>query len=153
MSQHRALVYAEDKLGVHRVWANAEQLVVQLQSDYKRAAELEAEARTLNFDIERRKQILLVDETDQNAGMNVTAFERHMTLVKAKDAKLLKLSEQLNECMAHRDLVNATIRGAENNLKAHNARMNELGGYFKYLSSAKDAQMAVANAVNDGYPW
>lgn len=153
MSQHRALAYAEDKLGVHRVWTNAEQLVVQLQEAYRVQAGFEAEARDLAFQIERRKQVILIDESKAGAAMTVAALERHIKLAQAGDEELTKLQELHNTNAGHRDRVSADIRGAENNLKAHNARMNELGGYFEYLASAKHAQIAVANAVNDGYPW
>lgn len=152
MSQHRALTYAEDKLGVHQVWVNTEQLVLNAQAAYVVRAGLESEARDLAFQVERRKQIILVDESKANAGMPVTAFERHIKLVQAGDEELTKLQELYNANAAHRDRVSAEIHGAETNLKAHVARMNQLSGYFNYLASAKNAQVVVADQINNS-PW
>jgi hypothetical protein len=152
MSQHKALTYAEDKLGVHQVWVNAEQIVLDLQSLYRTHAGFEAEVRDLAFQIEQYKGNILVRETDKNPSMAVTALERHVKLVMAGDEDLNKLLNLHVIATGNREAILADIRGKEMNLKAHVARMNELSGYFNYLASAKNAQLAIATQVND-YPW
>jgi hexokinase len=150
--QNKALAYAEEKLGVHKVWIDAEALALQLQDLYNTASGLETGSRNLQTEIDRRRADLLLEEASTTPELSPTAFERRMKFVYAGDEVLRKLTDSYNETMAHRDAVNAQIRGAEVNLKGHTARMNELGGYFKYLASAKNAQTTVVAQVND-YPW
>ena len=152
MTQRRALNYAEDSLGVHRVYTDSENIVLQLQELYKKRAGLETESRNMATDIERHRASLLDRETLANPEMSVTAHERHMKLVYARDEKLREMTDTLNQVMAERDLIDADIRGRETNHKGHVARMNELGGYFSYLAMAKNAQLVAMSQMSD-YPW
>lgn len=148
----RALTYAEESLGVHKVWVNSEELVLRLQEMYKAHAQLEGNTRFLSTQIDRRKSDLLEYETLDKPELSVTAHERHMKIVYGADKELRTMLDSYNAEMAARDSLMADIRGAETNHKAHVARMNELSGYFQYLSVAKMAQLQLATQVND-YPW
>lgn len=149
---NRALAYAEDNLGVHRIWVEVGQLTVQLSDLYRTQAGLETETRSLDYQIEARRAELLVREADGNPEMNPTAFERHMKLVYGRDEELASIGRLRLDAMASRDAINAQIKGAEYNHRGHVGRMNELGGYFEYLAAAKSAATVAAQAVAD-YPW
>lgn len=148
----KALAYAEDGLGVHRVWVNSEELVLKVQELYKTQASLEGNTRYLSTQIERRRGDLLMRVTEAHPDLSVAAHERHMRIVYGTDDELRTMVDSLNAEMGARDAIAAEIRGIETNLKAHVARMNELGGYFEYLSAAKNAQLQLVTSVND-YPW
>jgi len=152
MTQHKAIAYAEDQLGVHRTWANCEAITVALADLYDQQAGFEAESRNLNHQIDALKDGLLVRESAVFPEMAPTAFERHMRLVIAKDENLTAVKRTLLECMARRDVVAGQIRAQENNHKGSVARLNELGGYFNYLAQVRMAATMAANAVAD-FPW
>lgn len=152
MGSNKALSYAEDKLGVHRTWIEAEQLGVQLADLYRTQANFETETRGLDADIERHRQNLLVAEADGNPEMNPTAFERHMKLVYARDETLEHLVRVRLDAMARRDAIGAQVKASEYNHRALTARLKELGGYFEYLAAVKHAS-TVAEQGSQTWPY
>lgn len=152
MTQHKALAYAEDELGVHRTWVNCESITVALADLYDQQAGFEAESRNLNHQIDIRKDAILVRESVANPEMSAAAFERLMRLALAQDEDLVTLKKLLLACMASRDVVAGQIRSQENNHKGHVARLNELGGYFQYLSAVRTAAALAAQNISD-FPW
>ena len=152
MTQHKALAYAEDQLGVHRTWTNCEAITVALADLYNTQAGFEAETRKLDYQIKDRRERLLVEQSANNPDATPTAFERHMRLVYAQDAELAALEMSRLDAMARRDVVTGQIRANETNHKGHVARLNELGGYLNYLAQVRAAATMAANAVAD-FPW
>lgn len=152
MGQAKALAYAEDSLGVHRIWVEAESVTVRLQELYRMRAGFEAETRTLNLQVEKRKNQILVDTSLANPEAGPTAMDRLVKLANAQDENLDRLHELLAEAMGRRDSIEAEIRGAETNHKAYLARMKELGGYFEYLATIKAAQTS-AMEVAQQWPY
>lgn len=152
---NRAITYAEDQLGVHRTWIDLQELNTQLNDLYQMRSNFEIETRRLDWQLDVRKNEILVSASEDSKDMNVTAFERHVKLLTAKDEHLLSINQSRVDAMSRRDSVEATIRSAEQNHKAHIARLNELGGYFNYLGVAKAAQLQSAMAVQEanGSPW
>lgn len=139
MGSNKAIAYAEDQLGVHRTWTNVEQLTTQLADLYRTQAGLETETRGLDQAIESRRADILDFEAQSNPDMKVTEFERHLKLVYARDEDLRNLVTLRLDAMARRDTIAAQAKSTEYNHRAHVARLNELGGYFRYLSAVKEA--------------
>jgi len=152
MGSNRAISYAEDKLGVHRTWIEAEQLTSQLADLYRTQANFETETRNLDADIERKRQDILVYESLNNPEMRPTEFERHIKLAYAHSQELVDLNRLRLDAMARRDAINAQVKSVEYNHRAHVARLNELGGYFKYLSAVKEAS-TVAQVGAQEWPY
>lgn len=138
-----ALAYAERDLGVHKVWVNAEQLCGDIAAWYSTLAGLEAGVRRINREIEECKDDIIVLLHGQEF-TSQAAFDRAYKHTTAADEHLRQLENRLLEEMSQRDLIHMTIKGAENNLKAHVARMDELGGYLHYLAAVKQAQVNAA---------
>lgn len=152
MGSNRAISYAEDKLGVHRTWVEAEQLTSQLTDLYRTQANFETETRNLDADIERKRQSILVEEAGLNTDMAPTAFERHVKLAYARSQELATMNQLRLDAMARRDSITAQVKSVEYNHRAHVARLNELGGYFKYLSAVKEAS-TVAQVGAQEWPY
>lgn len=139
MGSNRAIAYAEDALGVHRAWLNTEVLTTQLADLYRTQANFETETRNLDADIERKRQDIMVKEANLNPEMSPTAFERHLKLAYANDMELDALIRLRLDAMARRDSISAQVKATEYNHRGHVGRLNELGGYLRYLASVKDA--------------
>lgn len=143
-----ALAYAEAELGVHQVWQNAGQVSTDIEAWYKTLSDLEAGVRRINREIEERKNELLLHLLTQKFESQA-AFDRAYKGTVAGDEGLNQLERQLLAEMAQRDSIHNQIKASENNLKAYNARMVELGGYFQYLAALKLAQVNAAQAKAD----
>lgn len=155
MSQHKALAYAEDQLGVHRTWINCESITVALADLYGQQAGFEAETRKLDYEIQDRKARLLSEAYNASPDMSAAAFERYMKVAYAEDDHLAALEQSRLEAMSRRDVIGGQIRANEANHKGHVARLNELGGYLHYLAETKAASTAaaVAAASVSDLPW
>jgi hypothetical protein len=149
----KALTYAQDTLGVNKIWEDANALTSVINSLQQTWSGLDNSVRTTNYEIDRRKNEILVDCASHAAdGESAAAFERRVKLAQAGDEQLINLHKMLLDDSNNRSAIETQIRSVETNLKAHVARLNELGGYFQYLASAKDAQTAQMAQVNN-YPW
>jgi len=149
----KALSYAEDSLGVHRTWIELQGVSAHLQDLYRQQAGFESETRSLDYQIEQRKnQILHALYNTPTKEMSQAAQDRAYRLACAEDEQLSSIQETRLDAMARRDQVAAEIRGAEQNHKAYVARLRELDGYFQYLSSVKTAE-TMANFNKSEWPY
>lgn len=148
----RALAYAEDTLGVHRVWADTQDLAAQISNGHEQVAAFDAEVRSLALQIENHRNALLLEAASANPEMTPTAFERHMKLTYAGDDELKTLNRLHADATSRRESMAATVRGHQANHNGFVARLNELGGYFQYLAAVKQARTAAARTLTDD-PW
>ncbi len=139
MTVKAALRYAEEELGVHRIYNETMELHAHLEGLYQTRAGLETESRNLGTQMERRKLEIIAECAQIEESM--AAHERRVKLTVGQDEAYQKLVDRSNEVMAHRDAVAATISGAENNIKAHLGRMKVLGGFLEFCSSVKQEEV------------
>lgn len=139
MSIAQGISYAEAQLQVHQINDDARELMNILNNDYQTRANLETESRNLNFKMEQRKMQIISDR-HHSIEESIAAHERAVKMILADDEEYQSYAARANEIMGHRDVLNATIAGRENNLKGHVARMGLLGGYFSFLASLKEGE-------------
>jgi sugar diacid utilization regulator len=149
MGSNRAIAYAEDALGVHRTWLNTEQLTTQLADLYRTQANFETETRNLDADIERTRQAILVEEAGLNPDMAPTSFERHVKLAYARSQQLATMNQLRLDAMARRDSIGAQIKSVEVNHRGHVGRLNELGGYLRYLAAVKESATVAQHGAQE----
>lgn len=149
---NRAIGYAEDTLGVHRLWLDTQQLSVQLNDLYQMMAGYTMESRKLDYEMENAKNTILARESEQNESMTPTAFERHMKVIFAADPDLAIIRKLQMEAMGRRDAAEASVKSVERNHNGHVARLRQLGGYLNYLAVAKSAQISASEAMTT-YPF
>lgn len=137
-----ALAYAEDTLGVHHVWDEAQGVVIDLNEELDGLDKAQDARRALDQKIEDREMDLLIEERGKHPDHSEAAFARHLKEVLHKDETLKKLKSDRNEQAG-------IVTGHEIEIKYLNARvtilsarMHELGGYFQYLAVTKQAAMA-----------
>ena len=135
----RGITYAENELQFVQIQDDTKELTDLLQSHYNTRAGLESESRNLAYQMEQRKMTIISDRI-ASIEESISAHERAVKIIIAQDDDYQALMERSSQVMAHRDMLNATIAGLENNLKGHVARMNLLGGYFNFLASLKDGE-------------
>lgn len=146
----KGISYAEKDLQVHQIHDDTREVMKLLDGDYMVRAGLESESRKLTYEMEQRKVEIINERLSVEE--SVAAHERAVKIALSTDDKYQYLAQRSNEVMAHRDVLNATISGRENNLKGHVARMNLLGGYFTFLAALKDGEnIAQVQAMEDPF--
>lgn len=142
MTVKQALAYAEDELGIHKIYIETQELAAHLDGLYNTRAGLETESRKLVTDMDRRKTEIISERLAIEE--SVAAHDRAVRIQIASDEEYQSLVYRSNDIMAHRDAVAATISGAENNLKAHIARMKLLGGFMEFCAAIKQEEVIEA---------
>ena len=141
MTVKQALAYAEDDLGIHKIYDETQELHRYLEGLYNTRAGLETESRKLVTDMERRKMEIINTALSAAPEESVAAHERRVRSDLSLDEAYQTMVDRSNEIMSHRDGVSATISGAENNMKAHIARMKLLGGFMEFCASVKQEEV------------
>lgn len=138
-----ALEYAENTLGVHRVQEEADALLAELDSAMSELDEAIDARRTLDEKISDAEMDILIAERGKHADMSQAGMDRHLKEVYHKDESLRRLRMERNAKAGLATGLELDIEYTKYRLKVKVARMEELGGYFRYLASVKDAETAV----------
>lgn len=137
MAVGKALRYAEEELGVHKIYQETMELQLLLENHYQTRSGLESESRKLATELERRKMAIITERLAMLPEESIAAHERGVRVAVSNDEEYQSLVDRSNEVMAHRDAMSAIISAAENNHKAHVARMKLLGGFFEFCAAIK----------------
>lgn len=148
----KALSYAEDSLGVHRTWTESQAVTARLQDLYRERSGYESETRSLDNQVDQRKNDILREVHLNNNGSSEAALTRLYRLACAEDERLASIQDVRLEAMSRRDTASAEIYGAEQNHKAYVARLRELGGYFEYLAAVKQSE-TMATYTKGEWPY
>ena len=135
-----ALDYAENYLGVHRVHDEAESLLAELDTAMTNLDEHQDARRKLDEQIEDRQMDLLIEERGKAADISQAAMDRRLKEVYRKDPALQKLKSDRGYHAGIAAGLDLDIEHLKYRLKVKIARMEELGGYFQYLASVKNAE-------------
>lgn len=137
----RSLKYAEETLGVHACYQRAEGYRTSLDGTVSELDKAQDRKRILADLIADREMDLLIEERGKHATMSGAELERHMKIVKHQDstlrgwrAELLGVSGQISGLEYDADMLRVSI-------KIEVARMEELGGYLKFLAAIKQAEL------------
>lgn len=134
---HEALAYAEQTLGVHSVYEEAQRLAEQLDQSLSALDKAQDERRELDEKIADFEMDLLMEERSKHPDHSEAAFARHLKEVHHKSEPLKLLRSQRNakagECSGHE----LDIKFIETQVRIATSRMVELGGYFQYLAAVK----------------
>jgi len=134
-----ALEYAENTLGVHKVYEDALALEGELDSLMGRF-DIAVDARKeLDEQIEDREMELLIAERGKAPDIPQAAMDRRIKEVKHKDSVLRELRANRRQKAAEASGLELDIDLTKVRLKVRAARMEELAGYFNYLAAVKNA--------------
>lgn len=139
MSASNPVTYAEQELGVHKVYEDA--LAAQVELDALAASLDEAnDSRRYLLDMIADREVeLLDDERAKHASQSATWLKEHMKSAERKDAKLTELRGKMMEIDSTRQGLDYDYEVCKSKLRLLEARMNQLGGYLNYLAAVKQA--------------
>lgn len=153
-TRNRAIRYAEDELGVHTCFQKAVETEQALKSLLPKRAAAEGLIRHLDVELDGQRMRIREDlrNTADAEKLSATAFESKYKDIVGSDLTMHDLTTELGK--AKDDLANldVEIRSLDLEHRTAIARMNELGGYFAYLASARNANTAARTQSQD-WPW
>lgn len=139
------VTYAEETLGVHKVYDEAQKCLADLDSS---TSELDAamdRKRELVAQINAREADVWHEERSRHSDYSQTALDKHVKQQKAQDEALKKLSTDLRSAESEISGIEYDIDVTKYTLRTLNARMEQLGGYFNFLAAAKNAEVVSMN--------
>lgn len=133
----RAIKYAEDQLGVHAVYEQAQANRAVLDKLLAELDKAQDDKRRLAEEIADREAELLIEERGKHSDMSAAAFDQHTKSAKRKDPELKKLREAFNGSLSEIQGLEYDVDMAKVEIRIACSRMEELGGYLNYLAAVK----------------
>jgi hypothetical protein len=145
-----ALDYAENVLGVHRVYDEANELNDELNKTLDLLDSAIDARRDMDEKIADYEMDLLIAERGKHPDHSEAAFARHLKEVHHKDAQLKMMRQVRNAKSGEVSGLELEIEYIKSQLKVKVARMEVLGGYFRFLAVTKEAELQnnSANSAN-----
>jgi hypothetical protein len=149
VTTHPALAYAENELGVHSVWNDAQEASLAMDEVLVDLDKAQDRRKELDQLIENREMDLLISERGKHPDHSEAAFNRHLKEVHYKDAELQNLKVLRNSAAGEASGLELDVQYAKARISILAARMTELGGYLHYLGAVKEAEsMMQVRVVN-----
>lgn len=131
--------YAEDELGVHQVWDDANAAHASLDEAMSKAVEHRARVRSLHEAVEDEEANLMARIAAEYSERTATERERLFRETRRTDKDLVRLRAVLLEAQSDLDIAEASVEGHKYRLRVLVARMHELGGLLElYAATKKD---------------
>lgn len=139
----KGLMYAEDTLGVHKVYEDA----LAKRNDLDGCLTLLSDARDKKRDLEFRLHDAEMEVASQEYGkhpdMAQTRMDKHLKVAITQDDTCRELREQLHRATGDIEGLEYDRSVVEVDIKIAVSRMSELGGYLNYLAEIKRAAVSV----------
>ncbi len=136
-----ALKYAEDVLGVHRVYDEANALNDKLDATLNLLDKAIDERRNMDTEIADYEMDILIAERGKHPDHSEAAFARHLKEVHHKDEQLKRMRHFRNAKSGEVSGHELDIEYLKSQLKVKVARMEVLGGYLRFLAVIKEAEL------------
>lgn len=133
----KALDYAEQELGVHAVHEQALKDRDSLKALLDVLAAAQDTKRRITENLTVREAELGIEERGKHPDMAQGTMDKHLKHSIQKDAKHASLRKDLADAISEAEGLENEITILKRDIDIGVARMNELGGYFGYLSMMK----------------
>lgn len=137
----KALRYAENELGVHKVMEKAEKARAALDETLTLLSDHRDKLRDAEAELTDREMQLVITEKGKLPSESQAAFERHMKITVHSDELCEKIRGQIRQFRSDIDGFECDRAIAEADIRISVARLNELGGYLQYLAAIKLSQL------------
>lgn len=136
------VTYAEDTLGVHHVWDEAQTRL--REHDTAKGAYLAAHAaiRAAELLMADREAEIVNEERGKHPDMKITEFKLHVKTVSQTDPIYAEHEEIVHAQKAVKETMEQEMRHHELGVRAATARMTELGGLLEFYAASKRAATA-----------
>lgn len=138
----KALKYAEEQIGVHKVYEDAKQARVALDGCLTDLGKARDQKRDLEFRLHDREMEVAADEYGKHPDMAQTRMDKHLKRALAQDDDWRELREQLSKVTGDIEGLEFDRSVFEADIRIAVSRLQELGGYFQYLAAIKQAETA-----------
>lgn len=135
----KALVYAEETLGVHAVYEQAQAARKELDECLTLLAEARDSKRDLEVQLSDREMEITALEFGKHADMAQWRMEKHVKQAVHTDEGWRAIRDKLTEVLKTIEGLELDRTMAEQDIKIAVSRMGELGGYLSYLAEVKRA--------------
>lgn len=146
----KALAYAEDTLGVHRVYDDAAGFRIKLDEILTELSAARDKKRDLEFRLSDQEQLIAADEWGKHPDMAQTRMDKHLKSAFWKSDDWRTLREQLSSVTGEVEGLEYDKSIMETDIKIAVARMTELGGYLQFLAAVKIASVYAEETKETG---
>ena len=133
----KALQYAEETLGVHKVCEETLKNLADLDALLGDLDKAHDRKRDLNEKFNDREVELIDEMRSVHVSMSDTRFNSEMKLWKRKDSPLMSIQLEINQVLGEIQGLEYDADLLKLRIKVGTARMEELGGYLHYLAAIK----------------
>jgi len=133
----KALQYAEEQLGVHKVYEGTINLLADLDKVLADLDTAQDRRRELNEHYSDREVELIDEMRSIHVSMSDTRFNSEMKLWKRKDTKLMRIQLDINKVLSEVQGLEYDADLTKLRIRVGAARLEELGGYLNYLAAIK----------------
>ncbi len=130
------VVYAEQTLGVHQVWDDAQTAQRDMEAITELATQVSIEIRGLRAAIADQENKLATTFRGENLDLSQTAFERQLRTVLHEDDTMHELRDRMIDCQSKQDEAEGRIRLLSATVTITAARLNQLGGLLNFYAAA-----------------
>lgn len=134
----KALKYAEENLGVHKVWENVQTYLQDLDSLLADLDKAQDRKRQLNEDYADREVELVHEMRTAHVSMTDTRFKSEWKGWERTDKVLGTIRVELNKVLSEIQGLEYDADLLKLRIKSSTARLEELGGYLHYLAAVKN---------------
>lgn len=136
----KALTYAENELGVHAVYQEAQNFRAALDDTLTELGAARDKKRAVEVMLQDAELHVISEERSANPEMSQAQMDKHIKVVLSKNASIRALREQILEIVGDVEGLEFDRTMSETDIKIAVARLHELGGYFEYLAAVKRAE-------------
>lgn len=147
----KALKYAEDNLGVHRVHEEAVAYRNGLDEVLTELSDSRDHKRDLELQLHDREMQVAAAEYGKHPDMAQTRMDKHLKQALSQDAGWRELRNAISKVTGKIEGLDYDRAILEADIKIAVARLQELGGYLTYLAAIKQAENSY-NSSQTGSP-
>ncbi len=129
--------YAENTLGVHTVFAEAEARLLNYKAASDLILDLNGDIRSTKDNLVSREGVIIAEQGATTAGMTKVAAKEYLKEILDDDPEMGRLHDKLANLESERHVADADLRHEGLAVKMLTARMEELGGLLIFYAAAK----------------
>jgi len=138
----KALRYAEDSLGVHKVYEEAQVAAARLAEAREAVVKARHEKQKAEGEYTDAEYEFVTAQRSQLGEMSQTAFDKAIKVAINKEPGLRAMRGDLAQRSTNLEFLEASVSRLRVDVEIATSRMNQLGGYLAYLAAVKTAETA-----------